>query len=91
MSIRAKVPGALASHIGGNTEIELHAQTVDQVLSALQQRYPSLVPLLRNESGALRPRVNIYVNDEHVRYRQGLETPLQNGDIVLVMPIVMGG
>ena len=51
MPIRAKLPGALASHIGGNTEIELQAQTVDQALSALQQRHPSLVPLLRNESG----------------------------------------
>ena len=49
------------------------------------------MPLLRNESGALRPRVNIYVNDEHVRFRQGLQTPLQDGDTVYVMPIIMGG
>jgi molybdopterin converting factor small subunit len=46
---------------------------------------------LRDESGALRPRVNIYVNDEHVRYRQGVQTPLQDGDVVLVTPIIMGG
>ena len=91
MPIRAKLPSALASHTGGNTEVEIVAQTVGGVLHALEQRFPSLVPLLRNESGALRPRVNIYVNDEHVRFRQGLETPLQDGNTVYITPIIMGG
>jgi molybdopterin synthase sulfur carrier subunit len=57
----------------------------------MEQRYPSLVPLLRDQNGALRPRVNIYVNDEHVRYLQGLQTPLQDGDTVYITPIIMGG
>jgi molybdopterin converting factor small subunit len=91
MPIIAKVPSALSSHTGGQTAIDVRAQTVGKVLAALEQRYPSLVPLLRDESGALRPRVNIYVNDEHVRFRQGLETPLQDGDVVYVTPVIMGG
>ena len=91
MRIRTRIPSALTSHTGGNTETDVEAQTVAEALSALEQRYPSLVPLLRDESGALRPRVNVYVNDEHVRFRQGLETPLQEGDTVFVMPIIMGG
>ena len=91
MQARARIPSALASYTGGNTEIEIEAQTVGEVLRALEQRFPSLIPLLRDESGALRPRVNIYVNDEHVRFRQGLETPLQEGDTVFVTPIIMGG
>lgn len=91
MPIRTRIPGALTSYTGGNTEIDVEAQTVDEALSALEQRYPPLVPLLRNPGGALRARVNIYVNDEHVRFRQGLETPLQDGDTVYVMPIIMGG
>jgi molybdopterin synthase sulfur carrier subunit len=64
---------------------------VEQALHCLQKRFPTLTPLLRDESGALRPRVNIYVNDEHVRFRQGLQTPLQAGDTVYITPIIVGG
>jgi molybdopterin synthase sulfur carrier subunit len=71
--------------------MEIEAQTVAEALHALEQRFPPLVPLLRDESGALRPRVNIYVNDEHVRFRQGLQTPLQAGDTVYITPMIMGG
>jgi molybdopterin converting factor small subunit len=91
MPIRARLPSALTTFAAGHTQIELQAETVDEVLSALEQRFPALVPLLRDKSGALRPRVNVYVNDEHVRYRRGLETPLQDGDVVLVVPIIVGG
>jgi len=91
MHITARLPGALASHMQGQTQIDVAAQTVHEVLAALEQRFPSLVPLLRRPDGTLRPRVNIYVNDEHVRYRQGLETPLQEGDTVYVTPIIAGG
>jgi molybdopterin converting factor small subunit len=91
MPIRARIPGALTVYTQGRSQIDLEAQTVDQALSALEQRFPALVPLLRGKSGALRPRVNIYLNDEHVRFRQGLETPLQDGDTLYVVPIAIGG
>ena len=57
----------------------------------MEARYPSLTPLLRDETGMLRPTVQIYVNDEHVRFRQGLDTPLQDSDRVYITPTVMGG
>jgi molybdopterin converting factor small subunit len=91
MYVRARIPSALVSHTGGKAIVDVEAETVREVLSGLEQRFPSLVPLLRDEEGALRPRVNIYVNDEHVRYQQGLETPLHEGDTVYVTPIIMGG
>ena len=91
MPIRTRIPSALSIYTGGKTEIDIEARTVDEALSGLEQRHPSLVPLLRNESGMLRPRVNIYVNDEHIRFRQGLQTPLHEGDTVYVVPIIMGG
>ena len=91
MSVRIRVPSALRSHTGGRTEIDLEAESVRQALHCLEERFPTLTPLLRDESGALRPRVNIYVNDEHVRFRQGLDTPLHDGDQVYVTPLVMGG
>lgn len=91
MEAIVRIPGALRAHTGGTTQITIQASTVAQALRGLEERFPALLPLLRDEAGQLRPRVNIYVNDEHVRYRQGVQTPLQDGDTVFVMPIVMGG
>jgi MoaD family protein len=91
VSVRVRIPSALRSHTGGETQVELEATTVEQALQDLEERFPALILLLRDEGGALRPRVSIYVNDEHVRYRQGLQTPLHDGDQVFVMPTIMGG
>jgi adenylyltransferase/sulfurtransferase len=89
--VRVRLPSALRSHTGGVTEVDAHAQTVEQALHCLQEQFPTLTPLLRNENGALRPRVNIYINDEHVRFREGLQTPLQDGDTLYIMPFIVGG
>ena len=91
MSVSVRLPGALRSYTGGETKISVQAVTVEGALCSLEERFPALVPFLRDEGGTLRPRVNVYVNDEHVRYRQGVQTPLQEGDIVLVVPIITGG
>ncbi len=91
MQVTVRTPSALRSHTGGTTQITVQASTVQEALAGLEERFPALIPFLRDESGTLRPRVNIYVNDEHVRYRQGVQTPLQDGDTVLVTPIIMGG
>ena len=91
MEAIVRIPSALRAHTGGATQITVSASTVAQALCGLEERFPALVPLLRNEAGQLRPRVNVYVNDEHVRYRQGMQTPLQEGDTVFVMPLAMGG
>ena len=91
MAVNVRIPSALRTHTGGTTQITFSASTVGQALRGLEEQFPALVPLLRDEAGQLRPRVNVYVNDEHVRYRQGMQTPLQEDDTVFVMPIVMGG
>jgi MoaD family protein len=91
MPIRVRVPTALRAQAGGQTHVELEAGDVGQALQALQAAYPALQPVLRGEDGALLPRVSVYVNDRHVRYLQGLETVLRDGDEVYVVPVVMGG
>jgi molybdopterin synthase sulfur carrier subunit len=73
------------------SEVTVKGDTVAQVLRSLEERYPQLTRYLRDENGAIRPIVNVYVNDEHVRFRQGLQTPLRDGDQVYVVPLVMGG
>jgi adenylyltransferase/sulfurtransferase len=91
MQVIVRIPSALRSHTEGATRITVSASTVDEALRGLEERFPAFIPYLRNEAGQLRPRVNVYVNDEHVRYRQGMQTPLQEGDMVFVMPLAMGG
>ena len=91
MQVVVRLPSALRFHTGGVTQINVQASTVAEALQSLEQQFPALIPLLRDEAGQLRPKVNLYVNDEHVRYRQGEQTPLQDGDTVLVVPIIMGG
>jgi molybdopterin converting factor small subunit len=69
----------------------VNASTVQEALRNLEERFPALIPLLRDAAGQLRPKVNVYVNDEHVRHRRGEQTRLQDGDTVLVVPVIMGG
>jgi molybdopterin converting factor small subunit len=91
MPIRVRIPTALRGKAEGTTQIEVQAGVVSEALEELETAYPALSPVLRDERGALRPRVSVYVNDRHVRFLQGLETPLREGDEVYVVPVVMGG
>jgi molybdopterin synthase sulfur carrier subunit len=91
MLVQVRVPTALRQATGGATRVQVEASDVAAALQELEAACPALQPVLRDEQGALRPQVSVYVNDRHVRYLQGLETPLQEGDEVYVVPIVMGG
>ena len=91
MTIRVRVPTALRGHAGGSIEFETESETVAQALRELNDRQPGLSAFLYNEEGELRPRVNIYVNDEHIRFRHGLSSELRDGDLMYVMPIITGG
>ena len=91
MSVRVGVPSAFRTKMGGATSIDVEALTVGEALRQLEAAHPALVPLLRNAAGALRPKVTVYVNDVHVRFLQGLDTPLVDGDHVYVVPMLMGG
>jgi adenylyltransferase/sulfurtransferase len=91
MSVQVSVPSAFRPKMGGLTSIGVEAPTVGHALRQLEAAHPALVPVLRNTAGALRPKVAIYVNDEHIRFRQGLDTPLVDGDVVYVVPMLMGG
>lgn len=91
MTARIRIPTALRGHTGGPVEFEVEGENVAQVLQELNDRHPDLTPYLYSEEGELRPRVNIYVNDEHIRFHQGLQTELHDGDLMYVMPLITGG
>jgi molybdopterin converting factor small subunit len=91
MYVQVRIPSALRTKVDGKTTIDVDADTVDGALRRLEVAYPALAPMLRDAGGTLRPKVMVYVNDVHIRLRQGVDTPLHDGDQVYVVPMVMGG
>jgi len=91
VSVRVRIPTPLRSATDGVAELESNAQTVAGLIAELESRYPAIKGRLRDEQGALRRFVNLYVNGEDVRFRDGLDTSLQAGDELSIVPAVAGG
>ncbi len=91
MSVRVRIPAPLRSVTDGQSEVSVGASNVDQVLVELEGRFPQIRQRLRDDEGALRRFVNLYVNGEDVRFLKGLETGLKEGDEVSIIPAVAGG
>ena len=90
MAIKVEIPAPLREQAGGNTEVEVTGATVGAALADLVRRYPALEPKLF-QNGKLRPYVNIFVNNEDIRYLDEMDTALQDGVTVALIPAVAGG
>lgn len=91
MSVKIRIPAVLRTHVDGARELEAAAETLRGVLEDLGTRYPALEEQVFAEDGGLHRFVNVYVNDEDVRYLEGLETKVSDGDVVSILPAVAGG
>jgi molybdopterin converting factor small subunit len=89
--IKILVPGPLRDYCQGASELSLPAASVRGALAQIEQRHPSLYRNICDETGAVRRHVNLFVNSSHVRDREGLDTALSPGDVVIVLPAVSGG
>jgi sulfur-carrier protein len=90
MSIEVRIPTILRTYTGGQKSVEGAGSTLDELISDLDGRYDGLRGRLVDESG-LRRFVNVYLNDEDVRFIGGLDAPVSDGDTVTVLPAVAGG
>jgi adenylyltransferase/sulfurtransferase len=86
-----RIPAPLRSYTSGQSEVSLQGQTVAQVMDDLVIQFPALKPHLFNGQGTLRPFVNLFLGQENIKDLQGLETPLQEEDRILLIPSVAGG
>ena len=89
-----RLPAVLAEHAGGRRAVEVEVPaggTVGQVLDALTASRPRLGWRVRDETGALRRHVNVYVGDEDIRGSGGQQTLVADGDVVTLLPSVAGG
>ena len=91
MAIEVRIPTILRSYTGGEKAVSGEGETLDALLSDLDSRHSGLRGRLVTEQGSLHRFVNVYVNDEDVRFLGGLETKLSDGDNVTVLPAVAGG
>ena len=91
MAVTVTIPTALRQYAGGQSSAALEAGPIGQVLAALVDQNPALGKQLYNEQGGLRSFVNVYVGDEDIRYLQGVETPVPDGETVSIIPAIAGG
>lgn len=91
MSVTILIPTVLRQHAENHHELSFDAETVKEALGLLVKKYPGLGNQLYSREGRLRNFINIYVNEEDIRYAEGEATRLKNGDKILVVPAVAGG
>lgn len=86
-----RLPTVLRSHAGGAAVVQAAGETVAEVLASLEATYPGLAGQLRTPEGAAHKFVNLYVDDDDVRYLDGLATKVGEGSEVSILPAVAGG
>jgi molybdopterin converting factor small subunit len=85
------IPAPLRQYCAGAYSLSVPAGSIRAALEQLERDHPVLLRCIRDESGAIRRHVNLFVNRSHIRDLQGLDTPLEPGDEVVILPAVSGG
>jgi sulfur-carrier protein len=91
MAAKVRIPTPLRKLTNNEELIEVKAGTIAAAISELQARYPGIRERLVDDNGAVRRFVNVYVNEEDIRFLQNQETPLRDGDEVSIIPAIAGG
>jgi molybdopterin converting factor small subunit len=91
MAVEARIPTILRSYTGGEKAVTGEGATLQELFVDLDSRYEGLRGRLVSDDGSLNRFVNVYLNDEDVRFLGGAQTPLSDGDVVTILPAVAGG
>jgi len=88
---KVRIPTPLRKLTNDEEIVEVNANNVGAAIVELQSRYPGIKERLVDETGAIRRFVNVYVNEEDIRFLQNQDTPLKNGDEISIIPAIAGG
>lgn len=91
MAVSVLIPTPLRKLTNDQESVEVNSGTITTVISDLEAKFPGLAARLTDDSGNLRKFVNVYVNEEDVRFLQGKETAVKDGDSVSIVPAIAGG
>jgi len=91
MSVKVRIPTPLRKITGDKEEVSAEGTNVSEVLGDLEKNHPGLKARICEEDGTLRRFVNIYVNDEDIRFKGNMETELKDGDELSIIPAIAGG
>jgi len=91
MSVMVRIPGPLRKITNGADKVESEGENLGQLIGSLETKFPGMKERLLDEKGELRYFVNLYLNNEDVRFLDGLKTAVKAGDEVSIVPAVAGG
>jgi len=91
MPKKVRIPTPLRKATNNNELVEVNAPTVGEAIAELESVYPDLKSRIRDEQGEVRRFVNVYVNEEDIRFLQNSQTPLKDGDEISIIPAIAGG
>jgi molybdopterin synthase sulfur carrier subunit len=91
MAAKVRIPTPLRKLTDNQELIEVNAGTVGAAIAELQSRYPGIKERLLDDTGAVRRFVNVYVNEEDIRFLENQQTPIKDGDEVSIIPAIAGG
>ncbi|MGH2793755.1 MAG: MoaD/ThiS family protein [Actinomycetota bacterium] len=91
MAVEVRIPTILRKHTGGAKAVESSGATVREIIDRLDGNHPGLKGAILAEGGEIHRFINIYLNDEDIRFSGALETPVADGDVVSILPAVAGG
>jgi molybdopterin synthase sulfur carrier subunit len=91
MSIKVRIPTPLRSLTAGQSVVEITGKDIGEVIDHLDKQYPGIKTRICDEANEIRRFVNIYVNEEDIRFKQGQATALKEGDEVSIIPAIAGG
>ena len=91
MAVTVRIPTTLRPMSGGKSEVQVEGTTLAEVLASLDSAHPGFHDRLFDDEGGLRRFVNVFVADEDIRFMQGIDTPVNAGTTVSIVPAVAGG
>ena len=86
-----KIPTPLRYYTGGKAEVLVQGGTVQEAMGSLVEQFPALQPHLYSPEGKLRAFVNLFVGEDNIRDLQGVDTPIKDGDRIMLIPSIAGG
>ena len=86
-----RIPTPLRSYTNGQSEVNISGSNISDALADLTTQYPTIKPHIFNEGGELRPFVNLFVGENNIKDLQGVDTPIKDGDKLVLIPSIAGG